>query len=135
MGITVFSSAGSPSPLGGADDPQAMIALLRRVLVVTGSAWDCDWAGLMPGRYPLEDDPIHRAGPIEYQSGWMVYLAAAHAARIVPPQDVAIESLPNGGLLLIAAPDTMFDGHNAEHWAAALRIQAALAPLNVAHGE
>jgi hypothetical protein len=133
MGGTIFS--GTSSLLDGAGGPQALIALLRRVLVVTGSAWDCDWAGVLPGRYPLENDPIRKPGPIKYQSGWMVYLDPSTATSLGRPQDIAIESLPNGGMLLSAAPNSMFNAHNGDHWAAALRIQAALAPLNAAHNE
>jgi hypothetical protein len=97
---------------------------------ITGSAWDCDWAGVMPGRYPFENDPIRKRGPLKYESGWMVYLAAAHAARIVPPQDVAVDILPGGAMLLAATADERFNARNPDHWAAARRIQAALTPLN-----
>ncbi len=130
VGITIFADAGAPTPPGGVMKPETLIALLRRVLVVTGSTWDCDWVGLMSGRYPLENDPIPRPGPIKYQSGWMVYLAAAHAARIDLPQDITIEHLANGSMLMSAVADEIFNGRNPNHQAAALRIQAALAPLN-----
>jgi Immunity protein 52 len=130
MGISIFSGSGSPSPLDGDEGPQVLTALLRRVLVVTGTAWDCDWAGVMPGRYPVESDPICTPGPIKYQSGWMVYLAAAHAARIVRPQDVTVDRLAGEAMLLAATADEMFNSQNSNHWAAARRIQAALTPLN-----
>jgi hypothetical protein len=35
-----------------------------------------------------------------------------------------------GAMLLTATTDAMFNGQNPNHVAAALRIQAALAPLN-----
>jgi hypothetical protein len=71
MGVTIFSGAGPSSPLDDNTGPQSLAALLRRVVVVTGSAWDCDWAGVMPGRYPFENDPIRKRGPLKYESGWI----------------------------------------------------------------
>jgi|HubBroStandDraft_1064217.scaffolds.fasta_scaffold2993070_2 hypothetical protein len=65
----------------------------------------------------------------------MVYLDAARATHIVPPQDVAIERLADGAMLLTAATDTIFNGRNPKHWAAALCIQAALEPLNELENE
>ena len=60
----------------------------------------------------------------------MVYVDAAHATHIDPPQDVAVERLADGAMLLTATTDAMFDGQNPDHRAAAIRIQVALAPLN-----
>jgi hypothetical protein len=133
VGITIFSGAASPPPLDDPSNPQALIALLRAALLIVGSAWDCDWAGLSPGDYRSASERLPNVA--KYQSGWMVYLDPAIAASIVQPQDIAIENLPNGGMLLIVTPNTMFNAHNGDHWAAALRVQAALAPLNAAHSE
>jgi hypothetical protein len=60
----------------------------------------------------------------------MVYLDATRATQIAPPQDVAVERLAGGAMLLAAATDAIFNGRNPNHMAAALRIQIALAPLN-----
>lgn len=60
----------------------------------------------------------------------MVYLAAAHVTHIDPPQDIAIERLADGAMLLTAVTDAMFNGQNPNHMAAARRIQVALDPLN-----
>jgi hypothetical protein len=65
----------------------------------------------------------------------MVYLDPASASRVVPPRDIAIGNLPNGAMLLTATTDTIFNGRDPNHWAAALRIQAALAPLNERQNE
>jgi hypothetical protein len=135
LAVTIFSGAASPSPLDDPSNPQALVALLRAVLLVVGSAWDCDWAGLSPGDYRSANERAPNARLAKYQSGWMVYLDPATAISIVPPHDIAIESLPNGGMLLIATPNAMFNGRNSDHRAAALRIQAALEPLNAAHSE
>lgn len=124
----IFSGAGSPSVTDHPGNHKTFIGMLRHVLLVVATAWDCDWAGVMSGDYRQG-----RRSPqlIEYQSGWMVYLAAASANRIDPPQDVAIERLADGAMLLTAATDGMFNGQNPNHMAAALRIQVALDPLNV----
>lgn len=125
--FAIFSRLGLPMPVADPSNHKRLIALLRRMLMIAGTAWDCDWAGVMSG-----DFRQGRRTPqlIEYQSGWMVYLAPAPASRIDPPQDVAMERLADGALLLTAAPDAMFEGRNPNHMAAASRIQAALSPLN-----
>jgi hypothetical protein len=125
--LALFSRPGSPSPVADPGNHKRLIALLRRLLLLAAAAWDCDWAGVMPGDYRQG-----KRSPqlIEYQSGWMVYLAAVPAARIDPPQDVSVERLADGAMLLAAATDAMFDGQNPNHMAAALRIQVALDPLN-----
>jgi hypothetical protein len=51
IGITIFSGAGSPSLLEDPANEGWLIALLRRVLLSMAMAWDCDWAGVMPGNY------------------------------------------------------------------------------------
>lgn len=135
MGITIFSGSASPSPLDDPSNPQALVALLRAVLLIVGSGWDCDWAGVSPGDYRSASERSPNALLAKYQSGWMVYLDPAAATSIVRPQNITIESLPNGGMLLVATRNTMFNGHNGDHWAAALRVQAALTPLNAAHSE
>jgi hypothetical protein len=134
IGITIFTDAGSPSVLDDPANEGALIALLRRLLLIAATAWNCDWAGLMPGNYRQRGrspDPL----PVMYQSGWMVYLDAARATHIVPPQDVAVERLADGAMLLTAATDAIFNGRNPNHLAAASRIQAALEPLNEPENE
>jgi hypothetical protein len=129
IGVTIFSSASSPSPFDDPANQHVMIALLRRVLLAVGTAWACDWAGILPGNYRERGGP---PGPVlvKYQSGWMIYLDATCAARIIPPQDVGVERLADGAMLFTAATNTKFNGENPDHWAAALRIQGALEPLN-----
>ncbi len=85
IGITIFSGSGAPSLLEDPANNRAVIALLRRVLLITATVWECDWAGVMPGNYRPRlrlPGPI----PIKYESGWMVYLDAARAAHVLPPR-------------------------------------------------
>lgn len=129
IGITIFSGAGFPSGLDDPGNHVALIALLRRVLLITATAWDCDWAGVSPGDY-LRSQQSPKTLLVKYQSGWMVYLDAARASHIIPPEDVAVERLADGAMLLTAGANAIFNGHNPNHRATALRIQTALEPLN-----
>ncbi len=129
IGITIFSGSGFPSVLDDAGNHVALIALLHRVLLITATAWDCDWAGVSPGDY-LRSQRSPKTLLVKYQSGWMVYLDAARASHIIPPEDVAVERLADGAMLLTGAADAIFNGHNPNHRAAAQRIQTALEPLN-----
>jgi hypothetical protein len=129
IGTTIFSGAGSASVIDNPSNHQAFIAMLRRVLLIVATAWDCDWAGVMPGDYRHGERPLETI-PVKYQSGWMVYLAAERATHIDAPQDLAVEPLADGAILLNAATDAMFNGQNPNHMAAALRIQVALDALN-----
>jgi hypothetical protein len=123
----IFSDAGAPLAIDNPSNHKTFIALLRQVLLIVATTWDCDWAGVMPGDYRRGERSPQL---IEYQSGWMVYVDAARAMHIEAPQGVGVERLADGAMLLTAAADAMFDGQNPDHRAAALRIQAALAPLN-----
>lgn len=131
IGVTISRGADSRSVL---DEPEAAIALLRRVLLTIATAWECDWAGVRPGNYRPR---MRLPGPvvIRYDSGWIVYLDAARATYIVPPQDIVVERLASGAVLLTAVTDAIFNGDNPEHLAAAMRIQLALEPLNELESE
>jgi hypothetical protein len=54
------------------------------------------------------------------------------APWIAEPDDILVDRLKNGALLLKAVPSGIFNTHNPVHLAAALRIQTALEPLNAA---
>lgn len=60
---------------------------------------------------------------------WMTYLAPELAPYADPPEDMHVERVEGGGLLLIACDET-FDCNNPSHMAAADRIVASFADLN-----
>jgi hypothetical protein len=60
--------------------------------------------------------------------GWITYLAAPFAQKIVPPRSAKCEAL-NGGILMVATEET-FLADNPEHVAIARDIDSALAPFN-----
>ena len=115
------------------DRPDHLSAVVRGALLMTASAWDCEWAAAAGGNY--EDMSLPQKKMLRYESGWMVYVGAELAPRLHEPEDIAIENLGDGGALLVAITNAIFDRHNALHIAAARRLQAALAPLNAGAGK
>jgi hypothetical protein len=102
------------------------IAVLKPALLCFVAAWEPDngnvvcwdyWRRLFGGRrYP------------PFRSGWMTYLAPQYTSRVSPPPGAIVESVPGGGLLLLATEER-FSMDNPEHLAVADAIQAALAPV------
>ncbi len=97
----------------------------RPMLMAMAEAWDPVWAGV--GCYQQPCDP--RLGNRHFRSGWMIYLDHEHAGRIALPEDVSVETLAAGGLVMTAT-NACFDRGDPAQVAAARRIHAALAPLN-----
>jgi Immunity protein 52 len=108
---------------------EALNKVLRDALIILGTAWECDWAGLMPGDFRSYEERASELR-VKYESGWMVYLDQTPARRLGELRDIKIETLPNNAVLLTAVSDAKFDHDTPVHAAAATRIQAALAPLN-----
>jgi hypothetical protein len=111
-------------------DEQNPFAFIQRGLLDLGAIWNCDWAGVYGGDYRWPGERPANVSPPRYKSGWMVYLDQARAARVGKAEDIRVEKLANGGTLSTTVTDALFDSRNANHWAAALRLQVALAPLN-----
>jgi hypothetical protein len=111
-------------------DEQNPSAFIQRGLLDLGAIWNCDWAGVYGGDYRWPGERPANVSPPRYKSGWMVYLDQARAARVGEAEDIRVEKLANGGTLSTTVTDALFDPRNANHWAAALRLQMALAPLN-----
>lgn len=114
-------------------------AVLKPALLAAASAWTPDYAAVAPQFYvlrwqrdgPWDDlDTKHKGGRYVpwIGSGWMTYLCADYARRIVSPHGIEVEPVTGGGILLIATRDVFTPG-NPEHDAAADAIQDALLPL------
>jgi hypothetical protein len=130
VGLTFFAAAGNIW-IALQHTGQDPIALSRRALVDLGTIWDCDWAGVQGGDYSAKGSrPPNAPRLTRYKSGWMVYLDRAHATRVGEAKDVEVERIANGAALFTTVADTTFDGGNADHMAAARRLQTALVPLN-----
>jgi hypothetical protein len=119
--ITLFAKSGHEADLA---------PLVRPALLALASSFDCEWAAAEAAHYAMPDGRKAGTDIVRYESGGRVYLAAPLAAQITPPADIGIEHLADGALLMTAA--AVFDRKNAQHLAAAHRIQLALAPLNAA---
>jgi hypothetical protein len=100
----------------------------RAMLRIIAAAWEPDYASVYFGDYwdHLKTSPGHWP---EVRSGWMTYLSADYARRIVAPAAARVELAP-GGMVLLATKER-FSMDNPAHVAAADAIQAALAPLSV----
>jgi hypothetical protein len=108
------------------DSPKELTAAVQAIVLATATAWDCEWAGAMPGDFA---PPARKGAFSEFRSGWMVYLDRTRAARLAPPKGIAVEHLPDGAALLTTVPSEIFDPARAEHRTAAEHLQAALNAL------
>jgi hypothetical protein len=100
--------------------------VFKSVLKTLASIWNVAYAEAYSS-----DLSAHWNKPysLRFDLSWMTYLSAPLAHQIVPPTDILIERIDDGGLLLIATEET-FDVADSQHMAAARRIRDALAPLN-----
>jgi hypothetical protein len=107
-------------------DPSHLWHVARPMLMALISVWEPGWAGVATGDWGAQ-----RNGPCApaYLSGWMIYLDRHRARAIAEPEDLIVERLPDGAILL-SATDEIFDQRDLAHRAAAHRLQEALAPLN-----
>jgi hypothetical protein len=114
-----------PSPkVANADLVNA--ATLRAVLLTLVEAWEPSWANILDWIYrgkAFGDRPL---SPL--LGGWMTYLSAPYARKIVPPSSAIAEAVAGGGILMCATNE-VFDADNPQHVAAANAIQSCLAPL------
>jgi hypothetical protein len=101
-------------------------AVLKPALLSVATAWEPDYAVVVPWTYWPQ--VFGDSGYPKLRSGWMTYLAPRYATRLVPPPAAIVESVPNGGTLLVATEER-FDMENPAHLAAAGAVQTALGPL------
>ncbi len=108
------------------ESPRELTAAVQAIVLATATAWDCEWAGAMPGDFAAE---ARKGAFSKFRSGWMVYLDRTRASRLAPPKGIAVERLPDGAVLLTTVPSEIFDPTRAEHRTAAEHLQAALNAL------
>ncbi len=97
--------------------------LFKSVLLAIVDNWNPDDCLVMPR--PLMDFiDLDR----HFRDPWMQYLSKSFADLITPSENILVEQLPGGGLLLSATTDT-FDVGNPAHLAGAHAIGTATQPL------
>jgi hypothetical protein len=128
VGVTFFQESGGSRATER--NPQDTVGFFRQAILNLATIWDCDWAAVREGDFRWDDERPANVPLPRYRSGWIVYLDPSLAAGIAEPQDVPVERLANGAVLLTAVTNNVFNPHDPIHRAAAQRIQAALAPLN-----
>ena len=101
-------------------------AVLKPALLSVVAAWGPDRGNVVCWDYWQRLFGDRHYPP--FRSGWMTYLAPQYASRITPPPAAIVESVPGGGLLLLATEER-FSMDNPTHLAGADAIQAALDPL------
>lgn len=99
--------------------------VMRSVVRAVVDAWEPEVAMLEPFTFCLNNDPENFARP---HGGWIVYLDNTFARMISPPIGLQTESMADGGILMVAAPE-LFDSDNPEHAAGVRKIHAALKPI------
>jgi hypothetical protein len=106
------------------------VELLQASLLALIEAWEPATGSVAPyglsRLLPTDGGPSR---PPRFAAGWVTYLAPPFAGLVTPPAATAVETTPDGGLLIWATRDR-FDGGNAAHVAALAAVQAALRPLD-----
>lgn len=105
-------------------DPSSLsYSLFRSVLAAIIEIWSPDDCVVMPRQLmPLINLDRH------FRESWMQYLSKPFADLITLPEDVRVERLSGGGVLMVATTDT-FNVDNPAHLAGARAIGAATLPL------
>lgn len=114
----------NPASPGNAD--LICSTVLKPALLSLTSLWEPDYGVVVCWDY-WQRSFGDRHYPL-FRSGWMTYLAPQYAGLIQPPAAAIVESIPGGGLLLLATKER-FSMDNPAHLAVADAIQAALDPL------
>lgn len=116
----------SLNPAGPGNSDLINVVTLKPALLSVAMAWEPDYAVVVPWDYWPRSFGDHEYPNL--RSGWMTYLAPKYVPRIAAPPLAIAESVPGGGLLLLATEE-QFDMENPAHLAAAAAVQAALEPL------
>jgi hypothetical protein len=103
-------------------------SVLKSSLLGIVGAWQPEWVVLEDQDYWDHIENKQTGNLPKIRSGWMTYLSAPYARRIIPPAEVKCEFVRGGGLLM-SATEELFSADIAAHVAAADAVQAALRPL------
>lgn len=103
--------------------------VLKPVLLALVNAWEPMTGNVRPLRLVdrwAGDPPMIEQ--LRCHGGWMTYVAAPECGEITPPTGAIVDETPDGGLLMLATPNT-FDANDPAQLEAALAIHLALEPL------
>jgi hypothetical protein len=107
--------------------------IYRDALLAMVAVWQPPWANAQCaiwGQRPTSPPALPPFPYSRFQMPWISYLSAERAAGVNPPNVVAIERTPDGGLLMTATEER-FDPENAGH----MRASLAIAEIMMAHAE
>ena len=99
--------------------------VLKSMMIALAPIWNATYANVYTNAIQSYWDEPRRV----FDLSWMTYLSDAFAQMIAIPENVFVDQVPGGGVVLSAA-DGDFDVANAKHMAAARDLRDALSPLN-----
>lgn len=117
-------SMGLPATYRG----EAVDRLVKPTLLTMVRVWQPDWASAHSTVFAQRSRGTGDPFPF-YCGTWMIFLAERYLKSAMPPSDVAVENIGDGGRLFIAVSDA-FDRDSPAHVEAAKRLHVALAPLD-----
>jgi hypothetical protein len=129
IGVTVSDGQVQSQPTATAISPNALRDIFREALTIVGTAWECEWAAVMPGDFRSKGEHASEIS-IKYHSGWMIYLDQSLAHDVGSLDKIDVSELPNKAMLITSVPDERFNPYNPIHRTAAERVQTALRSLN-----
>ncbi|HEV2676845.1 MAG TPA: Imm52 family immunity protein [Aliidongia sp.] len=103
--------------------------VLKSVLLALIDAWEPMTGNVRPLKLIdswAGDPPMIEQ--LRCHGGWITYVAAPECDEIAPPPGAIVEQTPDGGLLMLATPNTV-DAADPAQLEAALAIHLALEPL------
>jgi hypothetical protein len=102
-------------------------ASLKRALLTVAECWGADWGVVRDwGFEGCTLDPEGR--PLLPYGGWLTYLSAELAEKVLPPHDVLAERTPDGGLVMQVSEEP-FDAANPTHVTRLDAVQKSLASI------
>ncbi len=101
-------------------------SVMKGVLLTFVAQWHPTWCGVQSSDlFGLSPE----GGPPKFSLAWMTYVSPRFAPMVTPPRSAIVESVPGGGLLMIATEER-FSASNPIHLSVARDIDSAMAPIN-----